>query len=51
MMALYWFESTMVVRNLTKRKLVVEGKIRKKGKHSDRYKVLLILPSQINASE
>lgn len=51
MMALYQFESTMVVRNLTKRKLVVEGKIRKKGKHSDRYKVLLILPSQINASE
>ena len=34
-----------------KRRFVVEGDVLKKDKHSDDYKVLLIPPGQINASE
>ena len=34
-----------------KRRFVLEGTILKKNKHFDNYKVLLILPCQVNASE
>lgn len=38
-------------KSTPKRRFVVKGFILKKGKHSDNYKIQLILPSQSDTSE